>query len=400
MDPVRILDHYRLPLVTSGESIQLLALLLRDGPQAVADLATSLNTGVGDVIRSLTNLYSAAFVEHRNADLWSIAHLGEQVMENLKVVDLASVDLVKTLAEAPSDKLFLIQWLERPSDLKDSRTCLSLLRSLNQVKKLHHDQAARPEDPSALLYAILIACDSGAQDSGVDNVAGAISRRLESWFLSGTQLSSAEAFNVGSVESAWREGMHKYIGSNDLLLYIPNGSPSPTDPDTIQFTWLRALGAALGGTADRGFSASCRSWQRHHADLFWSSMFEHGSFEKDTRTMLERWTGFHEPATEDLLTELTDRLLLAVGSAPADRWLSIAAPEPSAQDDFDALASMLRLASQRIRLEGFHVMPGDTQEVLRAALAEFTDLFPTENDPRPPIREVGPSTTEPRSRKK
>ena len=374
MDPVEILNHYRLPLVNSRDSIQLLARLLRDGPQKASDLAIILNCESVEVNRLLTSLYRAALVEQRKVDLWAMTDLGESLLDGLRIYDIASIDLAQRLANKTSDRLFIQKWIERPNDLKDSRTCLSLLRSLNQVQQLPHSVGSEYQlNKTSLLYAILIAADPWAQQTGIENVAEVIRMRLQSHALPERSSNSGETeLDTDSVATSWRAGMRIYLNSNRILLFIPTAPPPSTDEDTVQLTWMRALDAALGGTADQGFRASCTNWRRDDVSVFWRFMFKHKSFEQQTRLLFVKWTGIDEPTTEVLLSELTERLLHAVTKASSQRTGDSTDDLPTNNpDNFEALVSMMRDASQRVEQEGVQIIPNHMLETLRSTLADL-----------------------------
>jgi hypothetical protein len=378
MDTVDILNHYRFPLMNSQDSIQLLARLLRDGPQQASHLAMTLKYEVVEVNRLLTALYRAALVEQRQVDLWAITNLGESLLEGLRIHDLASIDLAQGLANKPSDQFFIRKWIERPSDLKDSRTCLSLLRYLNQVQQLPHSTSLEhQQDTTSLLYAILIAADPWAQQTGIENIAEVIRARFQSRMLADHSSAPGETeLDTDSVAISWRAGMRKYLDSNRILLFIPTEPPMSTDEETVQLTWMRALDAALGGTADQGFKASCLEWERDDVTVFWRFMFNYKSFEQQTRTLFVRWTGIDEPTTEILLGELTERLLHAVAKTSSRRTEDFTSnPATNRPDDFETLVSMMQHAAQRLDQEGIQVVPNHTQETLRSALADLTSAL-------------------------
>ena len=72
MDPVNILDHYRLPLINSSDAIQVLAYLLRDGPQTLDFLSKNLKSSQQETYRQLATLYRASLVKKFGIDTWDI----------------------------------------------------------------------------------------------------------------------------------------------------------------------------------------------------------------------------------------------------------------------------------------------------------------------------------------
>jgi hypothetical protein len=333
-----------------------------------------LNCESVEVNRLLTSLYRAALVEQRKVDLWAMTDLGESLLDGLRIYDIASIDLAQRLANKTSDRLFIQKWIERPNDLKDSRTCLSLLRSLNQVQQLPHSVGSEYQlNKTSLLYAILIAADPWAQQTGIENVAEVIRMRLQSHALPERSSNSGETeLDTDSVATSWRAGMRIYLNSNRILLFIPTAPPPSTDEDTVQLTWMRALDAALGGTADQGFRASCTNWRRDDVSVFWRFMFKHKSFEQQTRLLFVKWTGIDEPTTEVLLSELTERLLHAVTKASSQRTGDSTDDLPTNNpDNFEALVSMMRDASQRVEQEGVQIIPNHMLETLRSTLADL-----------------------------
>ncbi len=379
METIDILNHYRIPLVSSSDSIQLLARLLRDGPQTVSDLSTNLAYETKKTNRLLNALYRAGFVEQRGSECWATSALAETVLDGLQLTDVAADDLAQGFAGTPSDKFFIRLWMERPSHVKDSRTCLALLRSLEQVQKFQaRDSFGLRKNQATLLYAIFITADRWAHETGVENAVEMIRKALQTRMLtSGTE--SEKEVNADSVAAEWQTAMRTYLDSNLLLLYMPKEPPSSTSNVTVQLTWMRALDAALGGTADQGLRASCYNWNQDQAAGFWRFIFKHEDFERLTRQLFEKWTGIHEASFETLNTELTERLLKVI-SRPEQTKTYANDSEPILSTNFEELVTLLERASAIIQRDGSHIIPKETRRPLRSALTSLKRSLPDEAD--------------------
>lgn len=378
METIDILNHYRIPLVSSADYIQILARLLRDGPQTASDLSTNMSYETKKTNRLLNVLYRAGFIEQRGPESWVTSTLGETILDGLQLTDIAADDLAQGFAVTPSDKFFIRLWMERPTHVKDSRTCLSLLRSLEQVQKLQRrDSYDLTNNQATLLYAIFITADRWAHETGVENAAEVIRKSLHTRMLSSGSESEKEV-NADSVAAEWETAMRAYLDSNLLLLYMPDEPPRSTSTVTVQLTWVRALDAALSGTADQGFIASCYNWDQDQADGFWRFIFKHEAFEQPTRRLFEKWTGIHEASVETLHSELTHRLLKVISKPEQTR--TYANSEPIAPTNFQALVTMLEHASEIIKQDGIDIIPKQTRSRLGSALTSLQTALSVEAD--------------------
>lgn len=382
MDPVKILDHYRLPLVHSRDAIQVLARLLRDGPQALAGLAKSLQSVPPETDRQLTSLYRAALVKKLGADLWSVSPLGEHVLAGLHVVEIAAADLAESLADTESDRLFFRTWLQRPTRYRDSQTCLSLFRSLRQVQESEVSWHGTPKvSQSPIRYAIVFAADSGVQYTGVENVYEALmlgdALGDAARFLEARSDETGTGHRDDTIAAAWKAGMKHYRDSNRLLLFIPHEPPVQTDQDTLRFTWLRAVDAAMRGSADEGLRVSCSLWRPDDAAVFWKFMFKQRLVERQTRVLCRQQGWLDQPSlTEDLLAGLVKRMMEAIGDTSRGEPL-----EPSRigvstiGDEFHDLVDRLGRASHRVEHEGIGVIPDGVRGALSGALEHLSSIL-------------------------
>lgn len=376
MDPVKILDHYRLPLVHSRDGVHALARLLRNGPQNSANLAASVGLEAPETNRLLISLYRAALVENPGTDLWSISVLGEQVLDRLRVLDVAAADLAESLATTEPDRWFLRTWLRHPVKDRDSRTCLSLLRSLHHMDTLKVDWQGAPASRSPLLYAIVIAADKWVQHARVENVWEVISHGQPAGFLEAGRDAAATSDDNEKVAAAWRAGMRRYLDSNRLLLILPD-TPEPTDHETVEFTWLRAVDAVMRGSADEGLRASCSRWQRNDTAAFWKFMFNQRSVERNTRVLCQMQGWLDQPSmTGELLAELSERLFKAIGDEPHDVLREPSrVGAPLRGDEFHDLVLRVRHATERVKQEGIDSIPEGVRGALGGALDQFASVL-------------------------
>jgi hypothetical protein len=328
--------------------------------------------------RQLTSLYRAALVKKLAADLWSVSPLGEQVLDGLRVLELAAADLAESLADTEADRLFLRTWLRRPTRDRDSRTCLSLFRSLHQVEASESSwQGTLPANRSPILYAIVIAGDTWVQHAGVENVWEALTRGHTARLLEAGSDEAGTSRDDEAVAAAWQAGMKRYRDSNRLLLFIPDEPPAPTDQETVRFTWLRAVDAAMRGSADEGLRASCSRWQRHDASVFWQFMFKQRAVEQQTRVLCRQQGWLDQPSlTQDLLADLAERLLNAIGAtSPSEPHEPGRVEALLGGDDFHDLLHRLRRASDRVEHEGVDVIPEGVRGALSGALDHLSSVL-------------------------
>lgn len=385
MDPVTILDHYRIPLVHNREAVQALARLLRDGPQNSAALAESLRSAPPETNRLLTSLYRAALVRKPGADLWSVSPLGEQVLEGLHVLDVAAADLLESLADTEADRRFLKTWMRHSAKDRDSRACLSLLRSLRQIETSDTGTGSILQAVRApLLYAIVIAADPWVQRAGKVNVWEAIARGHGTKFLESAGNAAPTGDDAETITAAWQAGMTRYHDSNRLLLFAPDEPSDHRDKETVRFTWLRAVDAAMRGSADEGLRASCSRWQSDDATGFWKFMFKQHSVEQQTRTLCRQQGWLDQPTlTEELLAELAERLLKAIGETGAGKQPDLRQIEGwFGGDDLQTLVLGLQRVSDDVERDGVGVVPDDVRGALSDALDRLVTLLQRPHRPR------------------
>jgi hypothetical protein len=171
--------------------------------------------------------------------------------------------------------------------------------------------------------------------------------------------------------------MKHYRDSNRLLLFIPHEPPVQTDQETLRFTWLRAVDAAMRGSADEGLRASCIRWQSHDAAVFWKFMFKQGLVEQQTRVLCQQQGWLDQPSlTEDLLDGLVTRMMQAIGdTAPSEPHDPGRITDLLIGDQFSDLVDRLERASNRVEEEGVGVIPDGVRRALTGALDHLSSVL-------------------------
>jgi hypothetical protein len=384
MDPVKILDHYRLPLIHSGDAIQVLAYLLRGGPQTLNSLSKNLKAGTQDTSRQLTILYRASLVKKLGSDLWEISPLGEQIISYLGLDELATADLADKLAINECERVFFKSWLRSSSKELDSKTCLSLFISYRQTEESEMNWWEESMvSPSSIKYAIMIASDRLLHYTGIENGWLALRYRQKNKLpqkasdkLRSTVTDSTIAPQEEGVKHAWEEGMKHYAGSNRIFLLIGNSLPELADKNTLHFTLLRTIDAIIRGSADEGLRASCSQWEVHDALSFWNSMFRISNVEEQTRDLCYKKGWLDQPLiTEDLVASLVAKTMKIIRKPSTNTDESKRFSQLIVKDPFEELVDLLGRASARIETEGGGVIPEDVHSPLLTALDHLSSIL-------------------------
>jgi hypothetical protein len=384
MDPVNILDHYRLPLINSSDAIQVLAYLLRDGPQTLDFLSKNLKSSQQETYRQLATLYRASLVKKFGIDTWDISAIGEHILSYLGLDELATVDLTETLALNESERVFFNSWLRSSAKELKSKTCRSLLRTYCQTEESKiswWDESVKSQ--SSIKHAIMIASDSLLHYAGIDDAWLALRRRQDD-ILPKDRSSQLSAYMADSIKNspfeeeiklAWKEGMKHYLNSNRILLFIPYELLEPVDQNTLHFTLLRTIDAVMSGSADEGLRVSCIQWQVHDCKSYWNSMLKIRNLEQQARDLCYKKGWLEQPSvTEDFVASLAEKTMGTI-----DNWINADQSQLFnkliGNDQFQELVDQLNQATARIKNEGDGVVPKDVHTPLLTALDHLSSML-------------------------
>jgi hypothetical protein len=163
-------------------------------------------------------------------------------------------------------------------------------------------------------------------------------------------------------------------------LFIPNETPAAADQETVQFTWLRAVDAAMRGSADQGLRASCSFWQRNDASMFWKFIFKQPLMEQRTRALCRMQGWLDQPsATEGLFSDLVERLLKAIGDDSPQDPPTRGGALPGG-DEFHDLIPRIQHASDRVDQEGIGLVSESVRVGLSAAATRLAAVLQTSGD--------------------
>ena len=389
MDPVTILDHYRLPLIHSSDAIQVLAHLLRDGPQTLDFLSKNLKSSHQDTYRQLITLYRASLVKKFGLDSWDVSAIGERILSYLGLDELATVDLTETLALNESERVFFMSWLRSSAKELNLKTCRSLFRSYRQTDESEiswWDESVISR--SSIKHAIMIASDSLLHYAGIDDAWLAL-RRRQADILPKDRSSQLSASVAGSIKNspleegmklAWKEGMKHYLDSNRILLFIPYELLEPADQNTLHFTLLRTIDAVMSGSADEGLRVSCIQWQVHDCVSYWNTMLKIRNLEKQTRDLCYKKGWLEQPSvTEDFVASLAEKTMGII-----DNWTNSDESQRFnkliGKDQFQELVDQLNQAAARIENEGYGVVLKDLHTPLLTALDHLSSILRKSHD--------------------
>ncbi len=222
MATVKILDHYRLPIINDKKAFFVLSTIYKSDAEDEANIQARTNIPAKELRAIVTKLFRANLIREGADERWSVTPLAEEMLDSLGISEIVANSLVLEEDLTKNDRTFLSACVAGGPQRNHSwlRDISAVLRASKVAFKIAAESESIDQDEKArTLYALIIGTNPSAKGVGIETYCDSVSR----WYSTDHPEVASLFWSKGGGLNDWISnkcisGLSDFRSSNRLLL--------------------------------------------------------------------------------------------------------------------------------------------------------------------------------------